>query len=87
MTFRGEKGGQHKLFKYFCRVSHLSLHVRRRLYIWVVLAGLVNFPAADGDDDDGGDDVEVEADDGNDDAEDDDGDGDGRSVVEKYQIK
>ena len=52
-------------FKYFCRVSHLSLHVRRRLYIWVVLAGLVSSPAADGDDDDDGDDgddVEEEAD-------------------------
>ena len=69
MTLRAEKGEQHKGFKYFCRVSHLSLHVRRRLYIWVVLARLVSSPAADGDDDDDGndgDDVEEEADDGDD---------------------
>ena len=79
--FERGKGGTTQAFKYFCRVSHLSLHVRRRLYIWVVLAGLVSSPAADGDDnDDGndGDDVEEEADD---DAEDD-GDDD-----DKYQIK
>ena len=81
-AFEGGEGGTTQAFKYFCRVSHLSLHVRRRLYIWVVLAGLVKSPVADGDDDDDdddgddGDDVEEEADDGNGDAQDDDGDDD-----------
>ena len=83
-AFEGGEGGTTQAFKYFCRVSHLSLHVRRRLYIWVVLAGLVSSPAADGDDDDDGDDgddVEEEADDddkydGDDEDENDSDDGD-----------